>query len=298
MYNIVGHRRVWYALSLVIIGVGVAFWVMGGLTFGIDFTGGTLWKLSFTDARPDAIALTAFFTEREETVSVQPSGERDVLLKLKTIDEPTRAGTLIALEERFGGVDEASFESVGPSIGAELKSRSLLAIALVLVGIILYIAWAFRKMKKGSGLSSWSFGTAAIVALVHDLAITTGAFAAFGYFVGVEIDALFITALLTVLGFSVHDTIVVFDRIREQLRLGGSSAPFATIVNASVNQTLGRSINTSLTTIFVLIALALFGGESIRFFVLTLAVGITVGTFSSIFIASQLLVSWQRIRSR
>ena len=193
------------------------------------------------------------------------------------------------LSEKYEGMIEEQFTSIGPVIGRELKGQAAVQLILVSLGIIFYIAYAFRKVTRP--VSSWRFGVAAIVALVHDLLIVIGVFAILGHYRGVEVDSLFVTALLTVLGFSVHDTIVVFDRIRENLRIRAGANLFE-IINNSINQTLIRSLNTSLTVVFVLAALFLFGGESIHYFVLALLIGIVAGTYSSIFIASPILYVW------
>lgn len=194
------------------------------------------------------------------------------------------------LSQKFGNVEVRRTENVGPVIGQELEKKALLAVLVASVVIVLYIAYSFRKVPKPT--SSWRFGVAAIVALVHDILMVVGVFAILGHFMGVEIDTLFVTALLTVIGFSVHDTIVVFDRIRENL-LKNINKKFTEIANLAVVQTLGRSLNTSLTVIFVLLALLLFGGETIKWFVVALLVGIISGTYSSIFNATALLTLWE-----
>ncbi|MBI2050736.1 MAG: protein translocase subunit SecF [Parcubacteria group bacterium] len=192
-------------------------------------------------------------------------------------------------------VSEDRFESIGPTIGQELKQKSAYAIIAVIISIILYIAWAFRKVSKP--VSSWKYGITAIIALIHDVAIPTGIFAVLGKLAGVEVDILFVTALLTILGYSVNDTIVVFDRTRENLSRDHWKHEFEWIVNTSVNETVRRSVFTALTTFVVLLAVYLFGGESIKNFVLALMIGVVAGTYSSIFLASPLLVAWEK-RSR
>lgn len=200
----------------------------------------------------------------------------------------TIAGTAVVVENRF--------ESIGPIIGEELKQKSIYAIIAVIIAIVLYIAWAFRKVSEP--VSSWKYGISAIVALVHDVAIPTGAFAVLGRFAGIEIDILFITALLTILGFSVNDTIVVFDRTRENLARDHHRHEFSFLVNQSVNETMRRSVYTSLTVLMVLAAIYFYGGESIKNFSLALIIGVVFGTYSSIFLASPLLVAWERMSRR
>jgi preprotein translocase subunit SecF len=200
------------------------------------------------------------------------------------------------LEGKFPGLEELSFQSIGPSVGKELRTKSIVAIALVLIGISLYIAFAFRKVFRP--VSSWKYGWVTLVTLFHDVAIPAGLIAVLGRFLHVEIDGNFVVALLVVMGFSVHDTIVVFDRIRENLFLDRGKTDFTTIVNQSVNQTLARSVNTSLTLILVLLAMYVAGPASLHYFILTLLVGVTTGVYSSIFVASPLLVAWQRLSPR
>ncbi len=196
---------------------------------------------------------------------------------------------------KFKGAKQEQFESIGPTIGAETTINAIWAVVVASLFIVLYITWSFRKIPKPA--SSFRFGVCAVIALVHDVLVVIGIFAILGHFFGVEIDSLFVTALLTVIGFSVHDTIVVFDRIRENLkRVSGLS--FDQVVNESILQTLDRSLNTSLTVVLVLFALLLFGGESIRWFVVALLVGVISGTYSSIFNASPLLVLWQELSEK
>lgn len=200
---------------------------------------------------------------------------------------PTKKAEITELEEM-------RFDSVGPSIGQELKQKSVYAIFFVIIAIVLYIAWVFRKVSRP--VASWKYGITAIIALFHDVIITMGVFAILGKYFGIEINTPFVAAILTVLGYSVNDTIVVFDRIRENLPK--SEEDFENTVNASVNQTIQRSINTSLTTLLVLLSILFFGGGTIKDFVLALSIGVFVGTYSSIFIASPVLVVWERIRAR
>jgi len=188
-------------------------------------------------------------------------------------------------------VEELRFDSVGPTIGQELKSRSISAMIIVIVAIVLYIAWTFRKVSKP--VASWKYGISAIIALFHDVIITMGVFSILGEFYGVEINTAFVAAILTVLGYSVNDTIVVFDRVRENLPK--SDEDFEGTVNLSVNQTIKRSINTSLTTLIVLLSILFFGGTTIQDFVLALSIGVFVGTYSSIFLASPILVVWEKL---
>lgn len=297
---IINHRRWFFLLStLLVLGsvVAVATW---GLRLGTDFRGGTILEVEYlstapeTSARPETVALREALADLGlESLSIQPAGERGVLIRSGHIDEPTHERVLEALG-RLGAVTENRFSAIGPSLGRELARKALVAIVLVVLVIILYIALVFRGVNAtgaGRGVNSWKYGLIAIIALVHDVAIPTGIFAALGHFRGVEVDALFLTALLTILGLSVNDTIVVFDRIRENLRrLGGR--PFAEVVGQSLRETLVRSFNTSFVVILALLALLFFGGSTTYYFALALAIGMAVGTYSSIFLAAPLLVTW------
>jgi len=297
MLNIVGKRRIFYIFSLVLIGAGIFSIIFWGLHFGIDFKGGSLLQIDFLNSRPDIQTIKNKLSGLDlGDVSFQPTGDKGILVRMKDIDEDTHQKVLSALNSIAPTQDSsAKFDSVGPVIGQELKSRAYSAITMVLVLIIIYIAFAFRKVSRP--VASWKYGLAAVVALFHDVFIPTGIFSILGHYFGVEIDLLFVTGLLTILGFSVHDTIVVFDRIRENLRKGVGKN-FEETVNISVNQTMTRSINTSLTVFLTLLAIFIFGGESVKYFALLLMIGIFFGTYSSIFVASSLLVSWEAWRQK
>lgn len=297
--NIISHKYIFLSISGLLVLASLVVIGVWGLKLGIDFTGGSLLEVEFAAARPSTDDIKKTLEPLElGTIVVQPTGDKGAILRLRHIDEAAHQEVLTALGAGEPGlaVLEKRFDSIGPTIGKELKSRSFLALGLAITAIILYIAWAFRLVSKP--VSSWKYGLAAIVALVHDITIPTGIFAALGHFRGVEVDTLFITALLTILGFSVHDTIVVFDRIRENLRKLKVSEPYETTVNRSVNETMTRSINTSLTVLLVLSTIFFLGGETIRYFALALMAGIIFGTYSSIFIASPLLVVWNQTAGR
>lgn len=225
-----------------------------------------------------------------EVGSIQPSDKQTYLLRLKPINKDQNAKLEAALKEKFGEIQELRFETVGPSVGQETTINALKAVAVASLAIVAYVALAFRKIPKP--YSSWKFGVCAVIALIHDILVVFGLFSLFGHFFRVEIDTLFITALLTIMGFSVHDTIVVFDRIRENLKkMPGET--FGSVVNASILQTMARSMSTSLTVLLTLFALVLFGGETIRWFIVALLIGVTSGTYSSVFNAAPLLVLWE-----
>lgn len=296
--NIIAYKNVFLAISGLLVFASIIVISLWGLDFAIDFTGGSLLEVEFAGAAPP-IDLVRGDIEKLGTgsVVVQPTGERGMIMRFGHVKEEVHQEVLLGLEKiSEGEVIERRFDTIGPTIGAELKQRSLVALAMALGAIILYIAFAFRKVSKP--VSSWKYGIAAIAALVHDIALPTGIFAALGKFSGVQIDALFVTALLTILGFSVHDTIVVFDRIRENLRRLKTAEPFEVTVNRSMRETVARSINTSLTVLLVVGAVFFFGGETTRYFALALALGVIFGTYSSIFIASPLLVLWNQLGSR
>ncbi|NTU98432.1 protein translocase subunit SecF, partial [Candidatus Falkowbacteria bacterium] len=230
----------------------------------------------------------------------QPVGNQDMILRFQDSTEEKHQAVLSSLDKlaktksKDNKVEETRFDSVGPSIGQELKQKSVNAIFFVLLAIVLYISWAFRKVSKP--IASWKYGMAALIALSHDTIITLGVFSVLGKFYNVEINTPFVAAILTVIGYSVHDTIVVFDRIRENLPK--SHSDFEGTVNVSLNQTLVRSVNTSVTVLLTLVAVTVFGGESIRTFALALTVGIAIGTYSSIFVASPILVVWEKWRQK
>lgn len=292
--DIVGRRNIFYAISMIAIAASVTSLAVWGLRLGVDFTGGSLLEVEFVSGRPEIGEVR----ERIETLSlgdvrVQPSGEHGMILRLRHVDEDAHQAILRALGE---GAVEKRFDAIGPTIGRELRRKSLIAVALVLLLIVGYIAWAFRKVSKP--MASWKYGATTVAALLHDVLIPAGFFAVAGRFAGVEADTLFVTAILTILGFSVHDTIVVFDRIRENLKKADREGDFAALVNRSVNETFVRSVTTSLTVALAMASVWLFGGPTTRAFSATLLLGVIVGTYSSIFIASPLLVTWQRFQDK
>lgn len=296
MYRIIEKRNYLFVLSLVLLIPGLIATLMWGLRLGIDFTGGSV----MTTRIPEAPTTTRVSEQLADVVAgaigVQATDNHGFVLRLPFLTNEQHQAALDRLTSAYPQAEELSFETVGPTIGRELKQRAVVAVVLVLLAIIVYITWAFRTVSIGP-VPSWVYGLSALVALIHDVFMVIGAFALLGHFFGIEVSALFVTALLTVLGFSVHDTIVVFDRVRERLRTSAAQT-FEGVVNESLNQTLVRSINTSLTTVLVLVALYLFGGVSIKFFVLALIIGIISGTYSSIFVATPLLVVYQRWKSR
>jgi preprotein translocase subunit SecF len=290
MLNIVGRRYWYFGISLLVIIPGMIALALWGLPLAIDFTGGSLLEVRFDSGNPPAPAEVVELYETLEIgdALVQSAGTSDIIARSKHIDEGTKTTILSAMELQFGGpITVLRFDSVGPSVGTEVAQRAVGAVGLAAVGILAYITYAFRGVPH-----AFRFGLAAIIAMLHDVAVVVGVEAIIGHFLGWEVDALFLTALLTVIGFSVHDSIVVFDRIRENQRIH-RRLDFETLVNHSIVQTLDRSINTQLTVMLTLLALLLFGGVTTRHFVTILLIGVFSGTYSSIFNAAPILVVWE-----
>jgi preprotein translocase subunit SecF len=295
LIDVVGKRLWFFIFSVVIMIPGIVFLLLGGLNLGIDFTGGTIWELQFQrEIGAQEVREVLAANGLEAQVQIAESSDQRIrsvaLIRTRELkansEEEARLNT--ALRERFGDFTELQLQTVGPTVGASISQRAIIAVGLTSIGILLYLAYAFRQAPH-----PFRYGVCAIIAMIHDVIIVLGIFAMLGYFLNVEIDALFVTALLTVIGFSVHDTIVVFDRIRENVgRRAG--VDFSDIVNYSIVQTMVRSVNTSMTVVFTLLALYLFGGETIKNFILALLIGIVSGTYSSIFNASLLLVVWEK----
>lgn len=289
--DIIGKKNWYFLISLLVIIPGFISLVLWGLNLSIDFTPGS--KLTFSVKNQEQIQKVeqALKSENVKVFNTETSTNL-ISYKTVTIDQSKNNKILTKLGS---GIKEEEFETIGPTIGKETTKNALKALLIASVLIVLYITWSFRSIPKPA--SSFRFGICAIAALIHDVLVVVGVFSILGHFLGVQVDSLFVTALLTIIGFSVHDTIVVFDRIRENLIRMGSS-DFSSVVNESILQTLVRSLRTSLTVILVLVALLLFGGESIRWFVVALLIGITSGTYSSIFNAAPLLVLWQNLSKR
>ncbi|MBI2797975.1 protein translocase subunit SecF [Candidatus Saccharibacteria bacterium] len=295
--NIVGRRKLWFIISLIVIIPGTISLILWGLKPGIDFTGGQEIEVSGNTNQSEVRAIVA--KSEVADITVTTSGNNRLLIRYSNQGRGDSEAIHQAIKANLAAqnIQETAFSSVGPTVSRDITRNALLSVFIASLAIICYIAFAFRKTPPP--LSSWSFGVTAIIAVLHDVLLVLGVFSLLGHFFGIQVDSLFVTAILTVIGFSVHDTIVVYDRIRENLRR--YNKPFEELVNDSILETFARSINTSLTVIMVLLAFFLFGGESIKFFILALLIGIFSGTYSSIFNAAPLLVvynNWKIKRSK
>lgn len=290
-FPFIKYSKFYYFFSGVLIIISLLCLFAYGLKFGIEFTGGSIIEVEFLNSRPsnDQISKELLGLNLGEVI-IQPTGENGVILRLKEIDDNTHQEITTKLNS-LSKAEEKRFDLIGPSIGEELKRKTNTAVFLTLLAITAYIAFAFRGVSRP--VASWKYGVSSLIALLHDIIIPLGVFSILGKFYNIEITVPIVAALLTILGFSVHDTIVIFDRIRENiLKRGGYS--FEETVDWSLNQTFGRSISTVVTVLFVLFSIFFFGGETLKYFAFALIIGITSGTYSSIFIAGPLLVSWYR----
>ena len=297
MLDIIGKKNWYFLISLLVIIPGLISMSLWGLKLSIDFTGGSRLTLLFPQSVNQQTldnVKKSFSEEKTEIVTIQQSNN-SLIVRTKPINEKQDAKILANLKTKIPQVKQDEFDTIGPTIGGETAWNALKAIIFASILIVIFIALAFRTVPRPT--SSWKFGICAIIALIHDILVLLGIFSLLGHFFNVEVDSLFVTALLTVIGFSVHDTIVVFDRIRENLR-HTIDMQFSQVVNNSILQTLNRSLNTSLTALLVLFTLLVFGGSSLHWFIIALLVGIASGTYSSIFNASALLVLWQEIEAK
>ncbi len=294
---IINKRKIFYVLSGILLGLSAIATVAWGVKFGVDFTGGSVLEVEFVESRPEKSAFEAVVVAQNIDLgdySIRESGDKGFTLRSKSIEVPQKD----ALMNQFallGVVQEKKFNTIGPTLGTELKNKALFSFITVIVLITLFIAYVFRHVSKP--VSSWKYGFVAIATLVHDLLIPIGVFSALGHFYGVEVDTLFIVAILVILGYSINDTIIVFDRIRENLLKYENkerNENFDSIVGDSLSQTIARSTNTSFTTLISLIAIYFLGGDSTKYFALALIFGVAAGTYSSIFFASPMLVSLKK----
>ncbi len=290
---IIKYKKIFVTISAVLVSLSIISILFFGLNFGIDFKGGSLLEVEYKNSRPEQTVIEdAIKPLSIGEILIQPMGDIGYSIKTRDINEKERGDVMKAL-----GSDavEKSFTSIGPSVGAELVRKSVISFILVVIGIIFWIAFSFRKVSRP--VSSWKYGFMAIVSLIHDVTISAGVFAFLGYLTGAEVDTLFVVAILTVLGLSVSDTIVVFDRIRENIRIGHFKT-FEETVGRSLDQVYSRSIATSSTVIIVLLALVFLGPSSTRVFAIMLTAGMFFGTYSSIFLASPLLVILNNLQNK
>jgi preprotein translocase subunit SecF len=296
---IVQYRNIFFAITGLIVLASLISVFVFGLNIGTDFTGGTLAEVTYPSERPDRDTLIRSLDQAGfEHYSLREAGDNKYILRAPVLTDEQR-GVLPTLVGGTSGGTISQLTEVGPTIGVELRNKALIALALVIICILFFIAFAFRHVSEP--ISSWVYGLIAIVALVHDVIVPIGAFAFFGYLWGAQVDTLFVTALLTILGFSVHDTIVVFDRTRENLRINqerNRKEPFSEVAGRSLHQTMVRSINTSVTVAISLLALYILGPASTKDFAITLLVGIVAGTYSSVALATPLLVAVERYQAR
>ena len=283
-------RKIFYAFSIIAITLSIASIFVFGLELGIDFTGGSMLEVEYETERPSIEIIQEKIQEIDSEMIVQPVEEKGIILKTKSTSEETYAKAIEKLEE-LGTLkkDASQFETIGPVIGNELKNKTKIVVILSLMAIVFYIAFSFRRVSRP--VNSFAYGFTSLIALCHDVLIPLGIFAFLGKLYGVQITIPVVTAFLAVLGYSINNSVVVFDRARENL-LRSRETSFSAIINKSLNETLTRSVNTSLTTLFVLFAIFFFGGETLRYFSLALILGISCGTYSSIFLVTPLLVSY------
>lgn len=293
---IVNYKKIFFALSAGIVAFSIGAIAMFGLQFGLDFTGGSLVEFIYSAQRPSQETVSQSLSAADiNGFSLREAGENGFALRAGNLTDAQRSSLTNVLSINGAYPMEITrANEIGPTIGTELRNKSYIALGAVLLTILLFIAFAFRKVSEP--VSSWVYGTIALVTLVFDVIVPVGFFSVLGYFHGAQIDTLFVTAILTILGFSIHDTIVVFDRVRENLRTNQEKnrhEEFASVAGRSLNQTFVRSVNTSFTTLLSLLALYFVGPESTKDFALVLLVGIAAGTYSSIALATPLLVWWE-----
>ena len=295
MIQFTKHRKIYFGLSGGLIIASIIALLVFGLKPGIDFTGGSILEIEYAEERISNEEVLEKLKEFDlGNIYIQQTGEKGIIIRMKDIDEEMHQQILAVLTQETRLAEDVRFESVGPVIGQELKDKTKIVVIVALLSMIIYIALAFRRVQRP--LRSWQYGIASVLALFHDILIPLGIFAILGRFYGIEISIPVITALLAVLGYSINNTVVVFDRIRENLLTRGDT--FQETVDISLNQTLARQINTSLTTLFVAGAIFFLGGETLKYFALALILGICTGTYSSIFLAGPILVTWLKWRHK
>ena len=289
--SIVRHRKIWYTFGGALVVASLISTIVFGLNFGIDFTGGSLLEVKFS--KPPAVEdlRQRLVQIGYDHTTVQPSGDTEFLLRFRDLNETEHQQILQTLRDGYGDTQELRFDSIGPSVGKDLRQKTSLGVVITLVLIGVYVAIAFRKVSDP--VPSWKYSFLTVLVAFHDVIVPIGVFACLGKFFGWQIDTSFVAAVLTILGYSINDTIVVFDRTRENL-LRSEEKPFEQVVEESIHQTLTRSFNTGLASLLTLLAISIWGGDTTRPFAVALILGIVVGTYSSIFLASPLLVTWEK----
>jgi preprotein translocase subunit SecF len=297
---VVTYRKIWFIVSALLLVVSIAAMVIYGFNFGIDFKGGTIAQFSYQNRPSQEVLSDAIDKLDIGNYVLQPAGTSSYILRTQELSEAKKQELLSVIS--FGSTTPATvekYDSIGPVVGNELKNKAVTAIIIVILCIVLFITYAFRKVSEP--VQSWKYGLATVISLIHDVIIPTGIFIIYIHYTGGEIDILFVSAILSVLGYSVHDTIVVFDRVREHLRTNkesGKKEDFEVTVGKSVSETFGRSINTSITIFLVLLVLFLIGGETTQDFAFVLLMGVIIGTYSSIFVATPLLVVFAKLQKK
>lgn len=298
--SILKNKKIFYILSSTLAIIGIVALIVWKLSLGIDFTGGSQIQLNFSGSIPQISQINSALTKANiMNFQIQQLGSNSYIIQTGYLDETGHQKVLSDISSALGHeypFTESQFTSIGPTIGSELEFQSIEALILVIILIAAYIAFAFRKISQI--IPSWKYGVVTVITLFHDVLITMGVFAIWAHFMKFSIDAPFVAAMLTVLGYSVHDTIVVFDRIRENLLKFGAKEPLFNIVDSSIKQTINRSVNTSLTVLLTLLSIYIIGSENIKNFALVLLVGIVIGTYSSICIASPLIFDWSNRKGK
>ncbi len=298
--NIIGKKTLFLSIAGILVVASIILILKFGFEEAIDFQGGTLWQFQIPKENPTVEVVSQFLKtdikEVGEPVINFDLTHNTFLVRLRATTEEEHQKLTTAIKTKFPSFEELSFQSIGPSIGANLRKNAVKAVILAVIFVSLYISFAFRKVSRP--INSWKYGVVTMISLLHDIIIPAGLIAVLGHYFGAEIDSNFIVALLVIMGFSVHDTIVVFDRIRENLALDRGKTEFGTVINNSINQTMARSINTSLTLIIVLLVMFFLGPINLKYFILTLLVGVSMGVYSSIFVASPLLLVWYNLTKK
>lgn len=288
------HYKLYYFISGILILASIICLAKFGLKFSIDFLGGSILEVEFETTPANSVIRENLNKFDLGEITIQPTGEKGIILRLKSIDETAHQQILSSLN-KISPVEEKRFESIGPTIGRELRGKTALLIIVSLISLLIYIAVAFRKIS--GTISSWQYGVVSIITLAFDVLIPIAVFALLGKIYNIQFNIPIVAALLTILGYTINDKVIVFDRVRENL-LRSREENFEELVNQSLNQIIGRSLSTGACTLLILFSLFFFGGETLKYFALTLIIGIVIGTYSSLFIASPLLISWEKWRRK